>query len=105
MDEETRQEEIAAMVGTLSAVDLQLRRVEQTALERASVFLEEARRTEAAASPQFNTMGHVLREIGADVRRIRAHIDALENFLRAGAPEGFTDERGDAGGDVPTHPS
>ena len=84
MDDEGRQEDIAAMVGTLSAVDLQLQRVEETALKRANVFLAEADRDETATSPQFNTIGHLLQEICSDVHEIREYIDHLEEFLREG---------------------
>lgn len=91
MDEEARQEEIAAMVGTLSAVDLQLQRVEETALKRANVFLAEADQAETSTSAQFNTIGHLLQEICSDVHEIREHIDRLEEFLR----EGRCDELGE----------
>ena len=82
MDDEARQEEIAAMVGTLSALDLQLQRVEETALTRANVFLEEANQDDPVASPQFNTIGHLLQEICSDVHEVREDIDRLEAFLR-----------------------
>ncbi|MFP4229135.1 MAG: hypothetical protein ACLFTE_09940 [Salinivenus sp.] len=92
MDEEVRQEEIAAMVGTLSAVDQQLQQVEETALRRASVFLEEAKQTETPTNPQFNTMGYLLQEICADVHEIREYLDRLEGFLREGKYEDFDEE-------------
>lgn len=92
MDEEERQEEIAAMVGTLSAIGLQLQRVEETALKRANVFLEEAKQVETPTSPQFNTMGHLLREISADIHEIRTYLSRLEDFLREGTYEDFDEE-------------
>lgn len=92
MDDEARQEEIAAMVGTLSALDLQLQRVEETALTRANVFLEEANQDDPVASPQFNTIGHLLQEICSDVHEVREYIDRLEAFLREGHCEEWSDE-------------
>jgi len=92
MDEEGRQEEIAAMVGTLSAVDLQLQRVEETALKRANVFLEAADQSETSTSPQLNTIAHLLQEVCSDVHEIREYIDRLEEFLREGHCEGVEEE-------------
>lgn len=92
MKQETRQEEIAAIIGTLSAVDIQLQEVEETALKRSDVFLEEAEKEETSTSPQFNTIGHLLREIYGDVHEIRKYIDLLEKYLRRGHFEEIEEE-------------
>lgn len=95
MEQETRQEEIAVMIGTLSAVDLQLQQVEETALKRADVFLEEAEQTDTPTSSQFNTIGHLLREIYSDVHEIREYIDLLERFLGEGIFDEMEEIRGE----------
>lgn len=84
MEEEERQEEIAAIVGALSAIDMQLQEVERTALKRAQIFRNEAAESRSPTSVQFNTGWYLLREIRSEVQEIREYIDALEEFVRTG---------------------
>lgn len=85
MEEEERQEEIAVMISALSAIDVQLQELERTAEERSSAFWEAAKKTDAPASFQFNTIAHLLREFHSDVQDIREHIDSVGEFIRTGS--------------------
>lgn len=84
MEEETRQEETATIVGALSALDMQLQEVENTALERAQIFREEAEHSESPTSVHYNTGWYLLRQLRSDVQEIREYIDHLEEFVRTG---------------------
>lgn len=84
MEEETRQEETATIIGALSALDVQLQEVENTALERAQIFREEAKHSESPTSVQYNTGWHLLRQLRSDVQEIREYVDRLEEFVRTG---------------------
>lgn len=84
MEEEARDEEVAAIVGALSAIHMQLQEVEETAMERARIFRNGAEQSTSSTSDQFNTGWHVLREISADVQEIQEHIDGLVEFMRTG---------------------
>lgn len=79
MGEDREQEQIAAMVGTLSTIDRQIQEIEETTLQRANVFLEKAAQTD---TPEFNTMGHLLKEIHRDLHEIRKHINEIRRFIR-----------------------
>lgn len=84
MEEETRDKEVAAMIGALSAVQMQLQEVEETTLERAQIFYEKAEQSDSPTSLQFNTGCHLLRVIGGEVRETQEYIDRLVEFLRLG---------------------
>lgn len=84
MEVEERQEEVTAIVGSLSAIDAQLQQVEETAEERSDVFGKKAEASDTPTSPQFFTARHLLRELQAEVHEVREYIDDLEEFLRTG---------------------
>lgn len=84
MDEEARQEQVAAIIGALSTVDLQLQEIEDTAEERAQIFWDEAEESETPTSDQFNAGWHMLKEIRSEVQELREYIDRLQEFVRTG---------------------
>jgi len=84
MEVEDRQEELIAIVGSLSAIDTQLQQVEETAEERSDVFGEKAEASDTPTSPQFFTAKHLLQELQTEVHEIREYINDLEEFLRTG---------------------
>lgn len=84
MEEEARNEEVTAIIGALSAIHVQLQEVEETAMERAQIFRNEAEQSSSPTSDQFNTAWYLLQEISDEVREIQDHIDELGEFIRTG---------------------
>jgi len=108
MEEEARQEELATIVGALSAIDLRLQEVEETVQERAGMFREEAEQSESHTSVQFNIGVHVLREIRSEVQELREYIGHVEEFMRTGTlvearSSGILEQQGSAQSAWPEH--
>lgn len=94
---EKQQEEIAAIIGALSAIDMQLQEVEKTAVNHSRTFHEEAEALDTPTSPQFNTAGHLFEELQADIHEIRKYIGGIEEFVRTGEYEGDVPHKEESG--------
>jgi len=108
MEEEARQEELATIVGALSAIDLRLQEVEETVQERAGIFREEAEQLESHTSVQFNNGVYVLREIRSEVQELREYIGHVEELMRTGTlvearSSGILEQQGSAQSAWPEH--